>query len=168
MQFDTVDFKFNDAAGKRIAQEVFEKYIPDSFVAELSAPGSPRQYGVDLVFIHQGKVKAYIDPEVRTISWGDEFPFGTLSILARKKKYDDILPFPAPVLHMSISSDKNSFLLTDSVFLESQYLTKEMTSRGMDQRYEVPIDLTSYPITKHDVHTALPNFMGLYLDDYYV
>lgn len=160
-------YERKDQAGKDFIREYFERYLPVD-ILDISSESGEEKYGVDQLVLFDHSPLCYIDPEVREgIVWGDskQFPFRSLRIMARKKKYDDSKEFDIPIFHATISPNYKALILTHSENLKEKYLKPCMTNRGEDMGYEIP-SICSFHLETDDT-SRLYEWFGRIINERY-
>lgn len=139
LDFDKQSYKDNDAVGKKLLTAFLCKH--GHTVSENSD-----KYGIDLVSEINGK-KYYWEVEIKNnVTWTDssDFPYPTVSFLARKVKWKD-----KNFWYVIISGKKFSAIFAhsskifDEKYREQKFIRKD-NRFGSDHFYRVPLSVCTF------------------------
>lgn len=127
-QFDLELFKNNDAKGRKL----IKNYLAKKLIID-----NPDTYGPDLIVGNCSKFYAEVQINHR---WpGGDFPYSTVTIPQRKKKYKNA----GKVYYFIISADSTRAVIIDDIHLDDKYL-KEHYNKYMKSGeffYLIPLRL---------------------------
>jgi hypothetical protein len=131
--------KYNDASIKKVSDYL----IKEGF----NVPHKEEDYDIDII-AYKNNIEYRIEVEVRTkLNWTSEkdYPYSTVSFLARKEKYCK----PGVFWYFLVSNDINNFLFcrSDYIFNEQYQVVKQVDTNkryGIDIAYHVPKQLCNF------------------------
>lgn len=102
-QFSSELFALHDAEAKRVVIDYFKK--ENIFLEE-----NTNRYGIDLLNKENGEISMGVEVEHRTNWSGLTFPYTTINVPYRKKKYAEL---PYPTIFCAVNNDYTALFVID-------------------------------------------------------
>lgn len=121
------------------AKNAFRKYLSKRKAVIEEEPHG--KYGVDLFVTYKNGRKVFIEVEIRYIWLEGKFPYDTIHVPARKKKFCNL---EYPTYFISFRKDLKAMIVIPSGNMKEKYL-KEVPNRRVKEGeyfYDIPIKYT--------------------------
>jgi hypothetical protein len=109
MSFSQKAFNENDERAKNKVKEMFK--------SRFQIEDNTDRYGIDLIFKREGRIRYYVEVEVKNLWSGQTFPWDEINVPARKEKYFNVY---TNSMYIMFNTDLTScFVISGKTILES-------------------------------------------------